>query len=431
MELAERRRGDRIPRWLRWGLGTFALCVLLSVGVYEYQRYQIRAIYAEMRSHDWPTNQEELEEYGQLPPGAVDNSQVWVPAITSADAAIKSAKLPDPRAPFGYDPPVPGQPWEHQPETEEFLQKLVPYLEALHRAAESGGRARFPNGTHVDSRSVGYLLYLESKTAAYHGDSQRRLKAIKSLLALSNIMEGEARSIIIMSFRAIHDFGATEAIGQINTGASKDHDIAELQRLICSVDLHAECQGFQFDEMISMVEFIQEESRIPFHPANELELLRHCSNTRPSFLLPWPEMLKELENADAYWNELPSRQWIEPFRFRSLSPRLNFNSFARLMALSAAKQACANGILAAERFRLRHGKLPASMVAIDADLFAKLPGGTIPLTDPMDGQPLRFRLDADGLRIYSVSFNGVDDGGDILSDSKQIPLDAGYLLKTR
>jgi hypothetical protein len=61
--------------------------------------------------------------------------------------------------------------------------------------------------------------------------------------------------------------------------------------------------------------------------------------------------------------------------------------------------------LAAERYRRIHGAWPESL----ADLTpSELPA--VPL-DPLDGQPLRLLHLADGIEIYSVGIDGIDDNG--------------------
>ena len=68
---------------------------------------------------------------------------------------------------------------------------------------------------------------------------------------------------------------------------------------------------------------------------------------------------------------------------------------------------CALCAVAAERYRLRHGDWPASL----QELADKGWIDAVPI-DPFDGQPLRYkRTVGEGVIIYSVSFDGVDDGG--------------------
>ena len=69
--------------------------------------------------------------------------------------------------------------------------------------------------------------------------------------------------------------------------------------------------------------------------------------------------------------------------------------------------------IALKRYQLRHGKFPASLDALVPEFLPALP------VDWMDGQPLRYRLKADGsFQRCSVGDNFRDDGGDgsVLSD---------------
>jgi hypothetical protein len=69
---------------------------------------------------------------------------------------------------------------------------------------------------------------------------------------------------------------------------------------------------------------------------------------------------------------------------------------------------CAVAGLAAERYRLGHGRWPQSLQALVAEgLLARVP------TDPYDGQPLRLRAAPDGVVIYSVGETGAYQGDDL------------------
>src|SRR5207302_3333920 len=69
---------------------------------------------------------------------------------------------------------------------------------------------------------------------------------------------------------------------------------------------------------------------------------------------------------------------------------------------------CAVAALAAERYRLGQNRWPESLeVLVKAGLLDAVP------TDPFDGKPLRLKHTIDGLVIYSVGQNHLDDGGKI------------------
>jgi hypothetical protein len=62
--------------------------------------------------------------------------------------------------------------------------------------------------------------------------------------------------------------------------------------------------------------------------------------------------------------------------------------------------------IALKRYQLKHGNFPADLNSLVPDFLPAIP------LDPVDGQPLRYRRNADGtFLLYSVGENGVDDGG--------------------
>lgn len=64
--------------------------------------------------------------------------------------------------------------------------------------------------------------------------------------------------------------------------------------------------------------------------------------------------------------------------------------------------------VALKRYRLRHGKFPASLDALVPEILSSAP------IDYMDGKPLKYRVNGDGsFALYSVSEDGKDDGGDM------------------
>ncbi|MEW6307147.1 MAG: hypothetical protein AB1705_27095 [Verrucomicrobiota bacterium] len=62
--------------------------------------------------------------------------------------------------------------------------------------------------------------------------------------------------------------------------------------------------------------------------------------------------------------------------------------------------------IAVRRYQLRHGKAPGRLGELVPEFLGAVP------VDYMDGQPLRYRLNADGTFVlYSAGDNGIDDGG--------------------
>jgi len=78
----------------------------------------------------------------------------------------------------------------------------------------------------------------------------------------------------------------------------------------------------------------------------------------------------------------------------------------KVMSVEAAREAAITAI-ALKRYQLKHGNFPADLTALVPEFVSAIP------RDPVDGQPLRYRRNADGtFLLYSVGENGKDDGGD-------------------
>ena len=80
-------------------------------------------------------------------------------------------------------------------------------------------------------------------------------------------------------------------------------------------------------------------------------------------------------------------------------------AFKKVMKVETARQMTITAI-ALKRFQLKHGNYPAQLSELAPEFLASV------LLDPVDGQPLRYRLNSDGtFLLYSIGENGKDDGG--------------------
>jgi hypothetical protein len=81
------------------------------------------------------------------------------------------------------------------------------------------------------------------------------------------------------------------------------------------------------------------------------------------------------------------------------------NKFARAQAFTDMARVA----IALERFRLVHDVYPATLDVLAPQFLAEIPH------DVIDGEPLHYRLEANGqFTLYSVGWNGRDDGGTVV-----------------
>ncbi len=124
-------------------------------------------------------------------------------------------------------------------------------------------------------------------------------------------------------------------------------------------------------------------------------------------------LVDDLANARSHADLAPSGALLDQF----ISKKSLFNILAAMLApsidgasrrsyeMETWRQLAVTG-LALERFRLVEGKYPASLEALTPRYVKEVP------LDPMDGHPLRYRVEPDGqFRLYSVGRDHQDDGG--------------------
>jgi hypothetical protein len=113
-------------------------------------------------------------------------------------------------------------------------------------------------------------------------------------------------------------------------------------------------------------------------------------------------------------------------RYRILTRTL-LPSFGRAFELdlrTTATARAARAALAAERYRLDKGRFPDKLDNLVPGYLEAVP------VDPFDDKPLRYRVDTDGVTVYSVGDDKVDDGGKVPSrmPPKKSPSDWGFVL---
>lgn len=94
------------------------------------------------------------------------------------------------------------------------------------------------------------------------------------------------------------------------------------------------------------------------------------------------------------------------FKWLDYSPGTLHAGFLTRIRTVEIQRALLISAIALKRYELKHGQYPADLSALVPEFVTQLP------RDPMDGKPLRYRLNPDGtFLLYSIGENGVDDGG--------------------
>jgi hypothetical protein len=148
--------------------------------------------------------------------------------------------------------------------------------------------------------------------------------------------------------------------------------------------------------------------------SNRAALLKYASRAVEIAKLPATERHAEMMKLEA-GKEL--RPWI----VRLSAPAYLKTAEADLRSLAQLRTAAA--AVAVERFRRAEGRWPQSLTELAPRYLKAVPD------DPYDGAPLRYRRLADGVVVYSVGYDGKDDGGNL--DRKLSPVAPGRDMGVR
>jgi hypothetical protein len=106
---------------------------------------------------------------------------------------------------------------------------------------------------------------------------------------------------------------------------------------------------------------------------------------------------------DEFWmfySEKADFHWIF-----SETVKMSDRIIRRVMCAETVREIVVTAI-ALKRYQLKHGNYPADLNLLVPELISAIPH------DPVDGRPLRYRLNPDGtFLLYSIGENGKDDGG--------------------
>ena len=333
-------------------------------------------------------------------------------ALSKYDAAIaklrQAAALPDSRFPLNYDSKFPAE-------------ILLPHLAGL--------------------KSCSQMLQLRAVAELQNGQSDRALADVKLILRMTDSIRTEPLMISQLVRIAMLNFALQPVWEGLQDHQWSDAQLAELNQELAKLDFLADC------------EFSMRSER-----ANSLADIEYLRRSRDVNLLfaseePTPEYAKVafhlIPNSVFYQNELAiaraHQEWFLPVvavAQHNVSPtkvRLAENKIEKLglhwspntllarmllpaPAAYAKKCACGQNLVdmarvacALERCRVAEGSYPETLDVLAPRFIAALPH------DVIGGQPLKYhRTDEGRFALYSVGWNGVDDGGAVVlkKDSK-------------
>lgn len=331
---------------------------------------------------------------------------------------------------------------EDREKLRNYLGEYTDLLQALHSASElapgafsldysKGFTMELPHLARL--RQGVRLLLAEAVVAALDGDADLAFEALMACVSVQQPLRGENLIISQLVRAACNGIAVGGFISTLGAADYTDAQLAALQQAFLrehDPDAFTDAlitervfalEAFEdpasaltevgvgrswMDEVIpgSYTALIQTANALGWFAGDREEYLQNISDMIEASRLPYLE-------SRPFFSEIESRM-----NNQSLLPSLNsmlLGGLSRVpesMAANDARLNIGNTAAAIERYRLAAGALPAQL----SDLASAHVNAT--LTDPFDGQTLRYRREGDGYVLYSIGPNSVDDGG-ISADS--------------
>jgi hypothetical protein len=332
------------------------------------------------------------------------------------------------------------------------LQRAQPALRAAHRLAgfrtgrypDLSFKEYFQSGkvAHLERcRQVASLLWMDALLRTHDGRAGAALESSRCLVIAVRSLGDEPGG---QAFLCRHHFVCFRAVPSIERalahGQPGEKDLAATQELLADEQAQNTLvmalrgdRAFQdrvmtwidtqdleaFGPTLSDVESVTVARDHPWlvagcdwflvgwHKENHAVMLELMNEAVQIAQLPVEEHGEVFTQLNLRSRTIRAEEWI-PYRYGPgcmMMPVVM--KLGEAFARSRAELRCAATALAAERFRLAHGHWPATLDELTPRFLPAVP------LDPFDGKPLRLRRFDDGLLIYSVGLDGMDDGGKV------------------
>jgi hypothetical protein len=262
----------------------------------------------------------------------------------------------------------------------------------------------FGPGTEFNFRASGLINAgrLAEASTLVAIDADDREAAIMSIVARLQFLRAFNESAFLLTQRAaLAQHIAADLTLLSRRGSESDAQLASLDeawaRLYEDSDFARALNGFAYGQLDFLAAGLGTRGRpavvqrlvAPMFTREAVRQLEALAEALRISKQPWPERLRGLTQIT---DPSPS------FSVRALAHNLGI-----AVASFAATARTTRAALAIERYRRRHGRLPASLNDIG------MPAAD--LEDPFSGQPLIFRVSPNEFVVYSAGADGRDDGG--------------------
>jgi hypothetical protein len=326
--------------------------------------------------------------------------------------------------------------------------------------AEALKLADMPNGRHEvvyvenpyaillmhaqEAREIAALLHYEALNLAQQGKAREALRCCQAALNAGRSLDDEPFMIAQLVRNACVALAADGTERTLALGEPPVEDLARMQALLELEEAHPTALVGLRGERAMMHAFLNGLADGSIPPSTLLDR-SGGQDWLDRFVVTWdaPDiarrdhpkiielMSKAIDNARLPLHEQGAannhlKTQIDKLGLRSPLLRLTLLDtikFAEATRRKLAQLRCLKTVLAVERFRREKGAWPAKLEDLTPKLLKKAP------LDPYDGKSLRFVRVADGLVVYSVGPDEIDNGGALDRTKPNAPgTDVGYQL---
>jgi hypothetical protein len=331
-----------------------------------------------------------------------------------------------------------------------FLSQLPGAVAGIHQALqlERGCGEVKPAATHLfpyqpalpDARLAAKTLALELLVAAEDGDSDRAAEISLDMCRVDRMFDSGVGVDNLIVRMAVDAMAASYTEQAVNLCNLNEETLRRLQEALDGRESRMQFKKSLCEERAHFIETVR------FLQSGQLlEAGDDGSGGRNWWsYIPIVSWLDAAEAIDLYSSRIDpiERPTTEASRLlRSVRPGkakphpyvlfadMGFNSLARIGDLclrSAGVNRALMVALAAERYRLAHGEWPADLQTLVPEYLAAVP------QDPFDEKSIRYRRIPEGICVWTIGEDLVDNGGDIMrltvSKSGRGSPDFGWVL---
>lgn len=400
---------------------TLGAAIVLAVLIVTYvvvPRIRLDRRLDALRAAGYPTSFTELAQYNRLPEGTPNAAPLYERAFAAFVPPVDDANVPFLGKAEWPDNGVPlSEPAANA--VSECLAANQNCLELLHEAAGiedcryEWDYTDLQNGVPQweSLRHCVRLLRLRVAADVYAGDADSALQHFKDQLQLGKSLQREPGAINYLMRIACHGV-AMEGLERIlSTATLSDLELRHASEMISSLADTLDLSQVMITEQCFMIEFWRlltgGERSSPggaflrlLSDRGMTETLDYASRSVEAAKLPSVQRLAGFQELDEIALEGPSL--LHPLGGIFMTPlwrTVEVDTRARAH-LGMAKTA-----LAIERYRLATDKVPERLEELVPQYLTEVP------IDPFDDNPIRYRRTDPGYLLYSVDWDGQDNGG--------------------